>query len=114
LGDGVEAVEAFISQPQELQQPARSLRMLLIAVARAAEETIGLYRDALDRMVAAVAECDRVAEMAEASATLRPREDDVAVDATLEDWRALGPEIAAAEAQAFFSPRELARARDAS
>jgi hypothetical protein len=54
-----------------------------------------------------VAECDSVSELiaalAEESARVGQPGEDVAVDATLEDWRALGPEIAAAEA-AVLSP----------
>jgi hypothetical protein len=126
VASALETARATTIAPlQEVQQSAQSLRTLLITVARVAEETIGLYRDALERTVAAVSECDSVTEMvtalAEESAALGPREEDLAVDATLEDWRALGPEIAAAEAalevgraQAFLSPRGLARARDAS
>jgi hypothetical protein len=91
-----------IPQLLELQQSAQSLRTLLDTVARVAEESIGLYRDALDRTVAAVAECDNVSELitalAEESAALGSAGEGVEVDATLEDWRALGAEIAAAEA----------------
>jgi len=91
-----------IAPMQELQRSAQALRTLLVTVTGVAEETVGLYRDALERTMAAVAECDSVSDMitalAEGSAALGSCGEDVSVDATLQDWRALGGEIAAAEA----------------
>lgn len=91
-----------IAPLEELRESTQELHSLLETVAGAAEETIGLYREALERAVAAAAEADSVSELIVAlageSAALAGSADGMDVDATVEDWRALGAEIAAAEA----------------
>ena len=96
------ARETAIGPLQELRDSTEQLRTLLTTVAQVAEETLGLYREALARTTEALTETDDIGEvitlLAEQTAGLATSGGSVDLGAAHTDWRALGADIAQAEA----------------
>ena len=96
------ARETAIAPLQELRGSTEQLRTLLTTVSQVAGKTLGLYREALARTTEALAEADDmgdvIALLAEQTAGLAATGDSVDLGAAHADWRALGAEIAQAEA----------------
>jgi hypothetical protein len=96
------ARESAVGPLQELRDSTEQVRTLLTTAAGVADDTVALYREALDRTTAALAEADDlgdiIAVLAEQTDTLAASGNGVDLDGALADWRALGSEIARAEA----------------
>ena len=95
------AKDAALAPLRDLLESLPELRAQLELIAAAAEQTIAMFRDALGRVADAIARCDEVSEivdvLADEAAALTSGGGDVAIDETLQEWHALGPEIDAAQ-----------------
>jgi hypothetical protein len=98
-----EAAKPALLEPlRQLQGELAELRPQLEAAAEAAHDTVAVLQEGVERVAEAAASCDDISEfvndLAALPAALATGQEAVSIDATLADWRTLGPDIAAARA----------------